>query len=67
MLSWDTKDIVTAPPQLSVAVTADVSGAGTEPHNTVVSAAQVISGAVLSNTVMICAHEAVFPQASAAI
>ncbi len=55
-------------PQLSVAVTRLVSGAGTSlMHSKVRSAGQVICGGVMSSTVIVCAHVAVFPQLSVAI
>src|SRR5512133_1163734 len=52
-------------PQLSVAVTAVMSGAGTAlMQATVTSAGHTITGAMLSLTVMICTHVAVFPHRS---
>jgi hypothetical protein len=62
-----TKFKVVAPLQLSVALTPAVVCAGTElAHVTVTAAGQVIVGAMLSNTVMICAHVAVLLHASLA-
>ena len=54
-------------PQLSLAVTDVMSGAGTAVmHSTVTSAGQVIEGGVMSSTVMVCSHVAVLPQLSSA-
>ena len=62
-----TKVTVTAPPQLSVAVTAVVLGAGTsEKHCTVAAAGQVSTGGVVSLTVIICVQVFMFPHASVA-
>ena len=56
--------VTTGIPQLSVAVTGVISGAGTSVvHATVTAAGQVICGAMLSFTVMIWVHVAVLPQA----
>ena len=58
----------TLPPQLSDVVTAPMLAAGTAlAQETVTFAGQVIEGGVLSNTVMVWVHAAVFPQTSAAI
>ncbi len=55
-------------PQLSVALTKVISGAGTwVMHSKVRSAGQVIAGAVVSLTVMVWAQVAVLPQLSVAI
>ncbi len=55
-------------PQLSVTVTSVISGAGTcVMHSNVRSAGQVITGGVVSFTVIICAQMAVLPQESVAI
>ena len=60
--------IVTAPAQLSDAVTEPVLGAGTLlAQETVMGAGQVIVGGVLSNTTMICAQVEEFPHSSVAI
>jgi hypothetical protein len=62
-----TKLNVVAPPQLSVALTPVVVCAGTAlAHVTVTAAGQVMLGAMLSNTVMICAHVAVLLHTSLA-
>ncbi len=54
-------------PQLSVAVTRVISGAGTSvTQATVTAAGQVICGAMLSLTVMVCVQVVVLPQLSAA-
>jgi hypothetical protein len=54
-------------PQLSVAVTVVISAAGTSVMQaTVTAAGQVICGAMLSLTVMICVQVVVLPQESAA-
>ena len=53
--------IVTAPPQLSPAVTDAVFACGTsEVHVTVVATGHVSVGATLSKTVMVCVHVFVF-------
>jgi hypothetical protein len=63
-----TKLTVTVPLQLSVVVTAVGLGVGTpEEQVTVVAGGQVICGATLSLTVMICEQVAVLPQASVAL
>ena len=63
-----TKLTVTVPLQLSVVATADVFTAGIEDaHATVTFAGQVICGATLSFTVIICAQVAVLPQTSLAM
>lgn len=63
-LIWVT---VTTPPQLSVAITLAVLGAGTaEAQLTVTGAGQVITGGVWSFTVMICVHSAKLPHWSVA-
>src|SRR5512135_1856978 len=55
-------------PQLSVAVTRVISGAGTwVMHSKVRSAGQVITGAVVSFTVIVWAQVAVLPQLSVAM
>ena len=55
-------------PQLSVAVTCVISGAGTSVmHSTVMAAGQVITGGVISSTVIICSQVLVFPHESSAI
>src|SRR6188472_2689265 len=62
-----TKVTVTAPPQLSVAVTAAMLGAGTaEKHWSVIAVGQVIEGGVVSMTVMVCAQVFMFPHGSVA-
>ena len=62
-----TKLIVVAPEQLSVALTLEVFGAGTEKeHVTVTGAGQVMLGAVRSFTVINCVQVAELPQTSAA-
>jgi hypothetical protein len=54
-------------PQLSVAVTWLISGTGTSViQATVTGAGQVITGAMLSLTVMVCVQVEVFPQLSTA-
>src|SRR3989442_1409733 len=54
-----TKLTVTAPPQLSLAVTRLVSGAGTaEAQLTFAGAGQTIVGAVISLTVIVCVQSA---------
>src|SRR5512133_773256 len=59
--------VTTAVPQLSVAVTAVMSGAGTSGGQaTVTFPGHTITGAMLSLTVMICVQVAVFPQESEA-
>ena len=61
------KVTVTAPPQLSVAVTAVVLCGGTsEKHCTVDGAGQVSTGGVVSLTVIICVQVFMFPHASVA-
>ena len=62
-------EIVTVPPQLSLAVTAASLAAGTSPAQlTVVFAGiELITGAVLSSTVMVCDAVAVLPHASIAV
>jgi hypothetical protein len=63
-----TKVTVTTPLQLSVVVTAVGLGEEIdEAQVTVTAAGQVISGATLSLTVMICEQVAVFPQTSVAL
>ena len=53
--------IVTAPPQLSPAVTDAVFAAGTsDAQVTVVAIGHVSVGATLSNTVIVCVHVFVF-------
>jgi hypothetical protein len=62
------KLIVTAPAQLSVAVTSAVFGAGTaEAQLTVIGAGQVITGGVWSFTVIICVHSEKLPHTSVAL
>jgi hypothetical protein len=59
--------VTTGVPQLSVAVTNVMSGAGTSvTQATVTGAGQVICGAMLSLTVMVCVQVVVLPQESAA-
>ena len=59
--------VITGVPQLSLAVTDEMSGAGTAViHSTVMSVGQVIEGGVMSSTVMVCTHVAVLPQLSSA-
>ena len=61
------KVTTTAPPQLSLVVTAVVLAAGTNPaQETVTLAGQVMLGGVWSKTVIVCAQLAVLPQASVA-
>jgi hypothetical protein len=60
--------VTSGTPQLSVALTCVMSTAGTAlRHATVTAAGQVITGAMLSLTVMSCTHVEVFPQLSAAM
>src|SRR5512133_3803176 len=60
--------VTSGTPQLSLAVTAVMSGAGTAlMQATVTSNGHTITGAMLSLTVMICTHVEVFPQESAAL
>jgi hypothetical protein len=62
-----TKLTVTMPLQLSVVVTDPMLTAGIDAvHGTVTVAGQVMVGATLSFTVIICEHVAVLPQASVA-
>src|SRR5512138_1047634 len=59
--------VTTGIPQLSVAVTSVISGTGTSVRqDTVTAVGQVICGAMLSLTVIICVHVVVLPQESAA-
>ena len=60
--------IVTAPAQLSIAVTVKFTTAVQEPTGvvTVIFAGQVITGAVWSFTVIICVHSVKFPHTSVA-
>lgn len=59
---------VTTPPQLSVAITLAVLGAGTaEAQLTVTGAGQVITGGVWSFTVITCVHSVKLPQTSVAL
>ena len=59
---------VVVPPQLSDVTTAATFAAGTRlAHCTVIFAGHVMVGAVLSNTVIVCAHVAVFIHASVAV
>jgi hypothetical protein len=59
--------VTTGVPQLSVALTDVMSGAGTSGgHATVTAAGHRICGAMLSSTVIICVQVAVFPQESTA-
>ena len=61
------KVMVTAPAQLSVAVTNAVFGAGTaEAQLTVNAAGQVITGGVTSFTVIVCVHSVKLLAASVA-
>jgi hypothetical protein len=61
-------DTDAVPPQLSVAVTLAAFGAGTSfAHWTVIVLGQVNKGGVLSNTEIVCVHEAELPQASTAL
>jgi hypothetical protein len=62
------KLVVVVPPQLSVEVArARGSGNGTRfAHWTVIFAGHVMDGAVLSNTVMVCVHDAELPHSSVA-
>ena len=56
------------PPQLSVDVTAPVLTGGTaDAHVTVTLAGQVIDGAALSSTRIVCTHVLIFPQSSVAV
>ena len=56
------------PPQLSVAVILPGAGCGTRlAHWTVTGPGHVNVGAVLSNTDMICVHDAEFPHSSVAL
>src|SRR6266481_3573570 len=60
-----TKLITGVPPQLSLAVTLAVSGAGTAlAQATVTAAGQLIAGGRLSLTVIVCVQVALLPQAS---
>src|SRR5512133_3995826 len=60
--------VTAAVPQLSLAVTCVISGAGTSVRQATVTApGHVICGAMLSFTVITCAHVAVFPQLSEAM
>ncbi len=62
-----TKVTVGATPQLSVAVTDAAFGAGTSAaHCTATAPGHVICGGVVSFTVIVWVHVAVFPQASVA-
>src|SRR3989442_4696125 len=62
-----TKLITGAPPQLSLAVTLAVSGAGTAlAQATVTAAGQLIAGAVVSLTVIVCVQAWLLPHASVA-
>jgi hypothetical protein len=68
LVTSPTKLIVAAPLQLSVAVTPVVVCAGIAlAQVTVVFAGQLILGATLSLTVIVCAHVALFPHKSAAL
>ena len=59
--------VTTGVPQLSVAVTRLMSGAGTSViHATVTGAGQVIIGGILSSTVIVCVQLVVLPQESTA-
>jgi len=61
------KVIVGVPPQLSVAVAVPVfEGSVEAPQASSLSPGQVIVGAVVSFTVMVCVQVALFPQASVA-
>ena len=63
-----TKPMVVAPPQLSVAVTPVVVCAGIEPaHAKLMFAGQVMLGAMLSNTVIVCVQVAVLLHRSLAM
>ena len=54
-------------PQLSAAVAAVVSAAGTSSmHSTVIATGQTIVGSIVSSTVMSCVQSVLFPQASVA-
>ena len=65
---WSPTNVTVTAPQLSVAVTLEISGLGTFPeHCTVTGGGQVIVGGVLSLTVMICVQVALLPQASVAL
>ena len=56
---------VGVPPQLSDPVGLPVAaGSVLEPKSTVMSAGHVITGGVLSNTVITCVHDVELPQAS---
>src|SRR5512145_2654038 len=61
-------NVTVAVPQLSVAVAKPVAfGLVSPPHDTNALAGQMITGAVVSLTVMTCVQEAVLPQASVAV
>jgi hypothetical protein len=65
LVTSPTRLMVVAPPQLSVAVTDDVVAVGiAAAHVTVVADGQVMLGAMLSFTVMICVQVEVLPQES---
>ena len=52
-------------PQISVTLTALISGAGTSAkHSTVIGGGQVITGGIFTCTVMICTFSVVIPQSS---
>jgi hypothetical protein len=58
---------ITSPAQLSLAMTEDVFGGGTSwDVATVRSSGHSIEGGILSRTVIVCTHVAVFPQSSIA-
>ena len=57
---------VTAPPQLSLVVTPFVFGGTWLAHVAVKLLGQIMLGGVVSRTVIICAHEALFPHRSVA-
>lgn len=60
--------MVVAPPQLSTAVTPVVAAVGIVlAHETVTAVGHVTVGAMLSNTVIVCAQVDMFPHASVAL
>ena len=67
MITSAAKVTVTEPPQLSDVMTAPTLAAGTAlAHETVMLAGQVMLGAVLSSTVIVCVQVAVLPHTSVA-
>jgi hypothetical protein len=60
--------MLATPLQASVAVAVPVAAGNVEaPQATVTSTGQVITGGVVSTTVIVCTHEAVLPQESVAV